>query len=287
MAAEELGTCAVTVGGLPWRVAGYAGDSFFGHVGEHAAGLAQMRAVAAAAVPADGVIIDVGANIGLSALAFAPLVPAGRMLAVEPSPRSARALAETLRLNGLAGRVAIEAVALADKPGELAFHEAAHSAGAHLMDPNTMGGEALPQVRVPVTTLDALMAKHALARLDFLKIDVEGFETEVMQGGAETLARFRPVVFAEFNAWVLQCNRSANPRTTLEDWLGRFPVVHALREGRPVRVTRATLLDFLHDHLVVRGCADDLVLSWDACWVERLVSGQPARDTPTAPATAL
>ena len=57
---------------------------------------------------------------------------------------------------------------------------------------------------------------------------------------------------------------------TLEAWMARFPVIHAMREGRPPwRITPENLLDFLHDHLVVRGCADDLVLGWDEGWVAR------------------
>jgi len=260
-------TREVVIGGRTWQVAGHADDSFFGHAAEHAAGLAPLAAVAAAVVPADGVILDIGANIGLSALAFAPL---GRVVAVEPSPRSLAALREALRLNGLEPRVAVEAVALADAPGELAFHDAEHSAGAHLMDPNMLAGIEGPQVRVPVTTLDALVAQHALPRVDFIKIDVEGFESEVMAGATATFARDRPVVFAEYNAWVLQAVRNHNPRQVLESWMARFPVVHAMREGElPWRVTQANLLDFLHDHLVVRGCADDLVLGWDDAWVER------------------
>jgi hypothetical protein len=125
-------------------------------------------------------------------------------------------------------------------------------------------------VRVPVTTLDGLVERLGLARLDFVKIDVEGFETEVLDGAARSFERFRPIVFAEFNAWVLQCNRNANPRATLEDWLSRFPVVHALRgQEPPLRVTEANLLDVLHDHLVLRRCADDLAMGWDEGWVAR------------------
>lgn len=268
--ATALETRAIRLGGRTWQVAGAAEDSFLAHAADHVAGMEAMAAVAAAVLPPDGVVLDVGANIGLSALALAPLLPRGRVLAVEASPRTAAALRRTLALNGLEDRVAVEAVALGAAPGEAAFHAAAHSAGAHLMDAGTLGAAALPTVRVPVETLDALVARHGLGRLDFLKIDVEGFETEVLDGAAATLARLRPLVFVEFNAWVLQCNRRANPRAVLEDWLGRFPVAHALRGAEPpLRLTPATLLGFLHDHLVTRGCADELVLGFDDAWVGR------------------
>ena len=268
--AEGLATRGILLGGRDWQLAGPAGDSFFAHAEDHIPGMEALAAVAAGVLPPDGTVLDVGANLGLSALALAPLLPRGRILAAEPSPGTVAALRRTLALNGLEDRVAVEAVAVGAAPGEAAFHAAGHSAGAHLMDPGTLGAAALPQVRVPVETVDALVARHGLVRLDFVKIDVEGFETEVLDGARATLARHRPLVFAEFNAWTLQCNRSANPRAVLEDWLARFPVAHALRGADPpLRLTPATLLSFLHDHLVLRGCADELVLGYDEAWVGR------------------
>ena len=204
----------------------------------------------------------------LRVLALAPW--AARVLAVEASPRTVAALRRTVAANGLEERVAVEAVALGAAPGELAFHHAAHSAGSHLLSAETLGGATLPTVRVPVETLDMLVARHGLGRLGFIKIDVEGHETEVLDGAAATLARDRPTVFLEFNAWVLQANRRANPRAVLEDWLARFPVAHAMRGAAPpLRLTPATMLDFLHDHLVKRGCADEVVLGFDDAWVGR------------------
>lgn len=258
------------IGGHDRRIAGFDDDSFFRHAEGHAAGMAELAAVAAAVLPPDGVVLDVGANIGLSALALAPLLPQGRLLAVEPSPRSAAALRRSLALNGLEGRVTVAEMALGAAPGEAEFHDAGHSAGAHLLAPDTLGGATLPKRRVRVHTVDALAAEQGIDRLDFMKIDVEGFETEVLDGARATLARFRPLVFVEFNAWTLQCNRNANPRAVLEDWLARFPVAHVLRGAEPpLRIGPDTLLAVLHDHLVLRGCADELVLGFDAGWVER------------------
>ncbi|NOG71855.1 FkbM family methyltransferase [Roseicella sp. DB1501] len=258
------------IGGRAWRVAGLAEDSFFQHAESHVAGMAELAAVAAAVLPPDGAVLDIGANIGLSALALAPLVPRGRILAIEPSPGSAMALRHSLALNGLGERVTVAEMALGAAAGEAEFHDAGHSAGAHLLDPGTLGGAALPKRRVPIGTVDSLVAEYGLDRLNFVKIDVEGFETEVLDGARSTLARFRPLVFVEFNAWTLQCNRNANPRAVLEDWLARFPVAHVLRGAEPpLRIGPDTLLAVLHDHLVLRGCADELVLGFDEGWVER------------------
>ncbi|WP_158295512.1 FkbM family methyltransferase [Crenalkalicoccus roseus] len=261
----------VTLAGRSWRVAGDPADSYFQAASAHARGMAEIHAVAAAILPPDGVAMDVGANIGLSVLAFADLLPRGRVIAVEPAPRTAEALRRTIALNGLEERVAVEAVAVSAAPGEAAFNaDAGHSAGSKLVTAGTMDRAALRPITVPVTTLDALAAAHGLERLDLVKVDVEGFEGDVLDGARETIARFRPAFLLEFNAWTLLCNRNANPRAVLEDWLGRFPCVHAFRgAARPERVRREDALAFLHDHLVKRRCADDLVLGFDDAWVER------------------
>lgn len=110
----------------------------------------------------------------------------------------------------------------------------------------------------------------ALLPPDGVAVDVEGFESEVLEGATAAIARYRPAFILEFNAWTILCNRNRNPREVLEDWLSRFPVVHAIRGAAPPeRITPDDALAFLHDHLVRRRCMDDLVLGFDADWVAR------------------
>ena len=265
----------VTIGGRRWRIAGDPDDTYFQWATHHAKGMGEIHAVAAAVLPAGGrgIALDIGANIGMTAVILGALAPQGRVVAVEPSPATAARLRETLALNRLDGRVAVEQAAVSAAPGHAEFHfDAGHSAGSKLVNAGTMDLATLasPPVRVPVTTVDALVATHGLDRVDLVKVDVEGFEGDVLDGAAATIARHRPAFILEFNAWTLLCNRNANPRTVLEDWLARFPVIHAFRgAAAPERVRPENALAFLHDHLVIRKCADDLVLSFDDDWVSR------------------
>jgi FkbM family methyltransferase len=258
----------VMLGGRICRVAGHSEDSFFQFLPHHLASMNLLARVADAALPAEGgVVVDVGANLGLSALAMAPR--AARILAVEASPATAAALRQTLAANAVP-HVSAVAVALGAAAGVQAFHDSTHSAGSALASDDALAGDGCTTIEVPVTTLDALAMEHALGKIDFIKIDVEGYETEVLDGARARLERDRPVVFAEFNAWVLQANRNQNPRAVLESWLSRFPHAHALRNNAaPLPLTPATMMDFLHAHLVERGCADDLVLSFDDAWLAR------------------
>jgi len=262
---QDETTRKVSIAGRRYRLAGDPGDSYFQDALRHAKGVWAMQAVAAALLPPDGVAVDVGANIGLTALALAALLPQGRVIAAEPSPRCLRALRQNVVANGLGRRIAVEAAAVGALPGAAEFHDSAHSAGSHLISAGTMRADRLCRITVPVTTLDRIAEAHGLRRLDLVKVDVEGFESEVLDGAAAAIARYRPAFILEFNAWTILCNRNRNPREVLEDWLSRFPVVHAIcGADPPERVTPDDALAFLHDHLVQRRCMDDLVLGFDA-----------------------
>ena len=129
----------------------------------------------------DACVVDVGANVGAVTLLMAKLVgPAGRVLAVEPGPPYVERLRANLALNtSLSDRVAVHQVGLSDAPGMLQWRpdpNTPFNAGLSAAHPDSVPGE----VSVPVTTLDALVASRELDRLDFIKIDVEGMELEVL-----------------------------------------------------------------------------------------------------------
>jgi FkbM family methyltransferase len=127
----------------------------------------------------DDLFVDVGANVGAYTVLASGAVGA-RCISFEPAPRAYRALLDNLRLNDLNTRVEARNECLASAPGELEF-TADFDTGNHVLAGPQNG---VGTVRVPVTTLDI-----ALTKLDptMLKIDVEGYETEVIDGADRTL----------------------------------------------------------------------------------------------------
>ncbi|HWA62607.1 MAG TPA: FkbM family methyltransferase [Caulobacteraceae bacterium] len=158
-------------------------------------------------VPADGVVLDVGAHAGQFAKLFARLAPRGQVWAFEPSAYARSILVPALALNGLSRRVHVVPAGLSDAPGELVLHTPLKRTGAlgfgtaHLGE----GGEALGvhDQAVRLLTLDAFAAERGLDRLDVIKIDIEGWELRALMGGAATLARFRPAILLEADAAML------------------------------------------------------------------------------------
>lgn len=260
----------VTFGGVALRLFGDPGDGYCAAAADQMRSQDRVCSVLRACV-ADGgapVVLDVAANIGLATLAMATALPgSARLLAVEPSPRNLAHLRRNLAANGFE-RVEVVPAAAGAEPGSLSFHESAFGAGSHVVSGHHLAGTAMPAVSVPVDTLDRMVASRGLERLDFIKIDVEGFEPDVLEGGAGAIERFRPVIYVEFNSWTLMAYRNAHPRAFLEDLVRRFPHVLAFGpkgEFEPV-ADQGGMLGFLHRNLVERGCVDDLVLCHDMAW---------------------
>lgn len=134
------------------------------------------------------VCLDVGANVGVYVLQCARWTgPRGRVVAFEPNPVSADALAGHVRMNGYDGYVQIVRAAIADRQGTQTFHMAGADGMSRLGAPNPKIDALTTAVTVPVTTIDAFCGEHAL-RPDWLLIDVEGFEFAALSGARETLA---------------------------------------------------------------------------------------------------
>ena len=133
--------------------------------------------------------IDVGANIG-SYTVLAAKVCGAQAISAEPDPDALAALARNVAVNGIEGRVRIEACALGAETGQVNF-----STG--LKSGNRVVAVTGPGVRqVPLRRLDDIVGAGAPA---LIKMDVEGFEEQVMAGALNTLAQ--PSLMAVLSEW--------------------------------------------------------------------------------------
>ena len=150
----------------------------------------------------ESVFVDVGANQGEFTVVAAKYAHRGRVVAVEPAPELRQDLARNIELNGF-DNVTIVPSALADRAGTLplfaqdAVVEGFHNEGTASLWAGRERGRLVAEV--PVETLDMLAGRLALARVDLIKIDVEGAERAVIGGGHETLRRFAPLMIVELS----------------------------------------------------------------------------------------
>lgn len=144
-------------------------------------------------VAPEWVCFDVGANVGALTLAMAQRVRggSGRVHSFEPAPATFARLQRNLALNpSIQSQVSPVNVGVGAQPGTLFWQEEAGNEG-------NGGLLSTTGVAVPVTTLDQYCAETKIARLDFIKIDVESMEYEVLCGAEATLRQFQPRLYFE------------------------------------------------------------------------------------------
>jgi FkbM family methyltransferase len=141
-------------------------------------------------------VIDVGANIGVHTLLLAQLVgPGGKVHCFEPDPQSSRWLLENVRLSGL-DQVTPWSLALGSRDGVAELHldiKASRTTSLLSGWVPPIDHHSRQRMRVATARLDDLQ----IGKVDFVKIDVEGTELDVLAGARETIAASRPVVLVE------------------------------------------------------------------------------------------
>lgn len=147
------------------------------------------------------VALDIGANLGLVSLRLAKRVgPSGRVYSFEPNPLMVAYLQATFKRNNLTN-MELQQFALGETRGRLRLSVPKGNAGAaSLLDAEGMELDKLEASHVvEVETLTAFSKKKALTRVDFVKIDVEGFESKVIKGGVDLIKEKRPraILFEE------------------------------------------------------------------------------------------
>lgn len=145
-------------------------------------------------------IIDVGANIGLYTVEASRAVgPSGRVISIEAAPIHAMAVKESVQLNG-ACNVTVINIAVGDEDGEAILT---------LPSDGNMGMFTLGAVKgtesykVPVRTIDAILAEQNVTAVDFIKMDIEGSEFRALSGAKHTLGRYHPPILIELNETAL------------------------------------------------------------------------------------
>jgi len=129
------------------------------------------------------IVFDIGAYVGDTALWFSKAVgPQGKVYAFEPEPFNFEKLKVNLEQNRVTNVIPMQ-LAVSDKEGEMRV------AGGGSSSIMTQAGSG---TSVKVTTIDEFVQANKLPQVDFIKMDVEGHELNVLKGAAETIKTFEP-----------------------------------------------------------------------------------------------
>jgi FkbM family methyltransferase len=188
-----------------------------------------------------GNFIDIGANLGYYTCLLGELAgPAGLVLSVEPEPNNLKLLNANIAINSLTEKIKVFPVALGAKIGTatLNLYKSSNRGRHSIVSKGTAG-----TVEVSVRKLDDLANSifHSGQRIDFLKMDVEGYEPFVIQGGLETLDRVDNMVM-EYAPFLLK-NSDADLKNFLSTLYEIFPNIYVIEKSSMSRITMEQVLE--------------------------------------------
>ncbi len=179
-------------------------------------------------------VLDVGANIGAHTLPIARLVgESGRVIAFEPTDYAFGKLVNHVDANpAVAERVKCMQMMLVDKtegfapPPLYSSWPLAAEAGAHAEHQ----GKLMACTRATASTLDSVVEALKLDHVDCIKLDIDGFECQMLRGSSKSLTRWRPAIVMELAPYVLE-EHGSNVEELLEILYGHGYVLYSL-DGR-------------------------------------------------------
>jgi FkbM family methyltransferase len=195
-----------------------------------------------------GDVIDVGANIGYTAALFARAIDRDRRVhAFEPEERNFRWLENAIARNRLGDRIVANRAAVGSREGAVElWRNDSHHADHRIATEALQGATGAATHTVPLTSVDAYVTSIGAPPIAFIKIDVQGYEPEVLRGMLKTLdANPRARVAVELMPSALDA-LGFDSEQFVRDLTACLPQVQILeRDGRlrhanPVAITRET-----------------------------------------------
>jgi len=143
----------------------------------------------------DIVIFDVGCNFGFLSMVWAKMLqPEVKVYSFEAHPGTCASVKQSIKDNQLEGSMIASNFAVGREDGELEMYLRHGS-----VNKRSSSKEEKDIVKVPMTAIDSFVKNNKISKIDFIKIDVDGMEYEILTGAAETLKRFKPDMVIETN----------------------------------------------------------------------------------------
>jgi FkbM family methyltransferase len=141
--------------------------------------------------------VDAGANCGLFTIAAARIVgPSGRVIAFEPGRSVLPMLKHNVAQNSLEN-VEVHECGLGAEAGRVRLYHHPHGASSATL--GCAPGVKAPYVEIEIDTLDAILERSGVEKVDTIKMDVEGAEELILRGAPKMFAQNHPRVLFEIN----------------------------------------------------------------------------------------
>lgn len=223
-------------------------------------------------------VVDIGGNLGYYPLLEAQMVgDAGRVIAIEPVAANFAQLSKNVEANGYRN-ILLHNVAIGASNGTAPMYLSKKS-NWHSLHPVPWETR---EITVRVSTLDALLAQHNLLSVDLIRMDLEGYEVEVIQGMAETIKNYSPRLLVELHPHVVGAEAIVGYLRQLKELGYELDWVLDNERDRPIRwrflrAEKISLEELITDPrittdartlmvLLARNVAKRFLLQWNSSW---------------------
>lgn len=149
------------------------------------------------------ICIDIGSNIGYYALLESTKIGKnGTVWAIEPSPENFSTLVYNTKLQDNQNIHAFN-FAIGDKNSEIEFLISKKSNWSKVKNKNDLVESGDKIIKVPVKTLNSFVKDNELEKIDLIRMDVEGYENNIIDGATEILLKFKPKIMIEVHKMIM------------------------------------------------------------------------------------
>lgn len=170
-------------------------------------------------------IVDIGANIGCTSILFGEL--AKNVYAFEPSPTTFLFLEKNISKSGKTN-INLKNIGIGAEHCESTLTFSPFNRSGGFVSNRTQASIGSTVEKIVIKKLDEVIISLEIQSIDFIKIDVEGFEGRVLSGATKSLCSYKPIVLLELNHWCL----NAFQRTSIPDFFDQlrsiFPILLAV-----------------------------------------------------------
>ncbi|MGV2183660.1 FkbM family methyltransferase [Rhizobium rhizogenes] len=213
------------------------------------------------------ICLDIGANIGVTSILMDQVLSGAKIFAFEPHPKTHRQLEQNISSNKSgSNEITVFPFALGKEQATLKFRDIdQYNTGNSLLIDGSLAEKAQNSISVAVERLDNLNIAPG-HRINLAKIDVEGFEIDVLKGGVATFYT-TDLVLLEFNHWCLTSLARTFPEDALSAIFSHFRFVHVydheIQSYRRI-ASDAEKWSFLHSNMVKNNVDDLLCTNLDS-----------------------
>ncbi len=191
-------------------------------------------------------IFDIGSNIGTTTLPFAKILSKGIVYSFEPGINNYKRILKNVNLNPDLKNIKLFNIGFGEKKGSVRLYK---------VDINNPGmNRILPKneqnqydfENIAIETLDDFVNQNSIDKIELIKIDVEGYELNILKGGLKVLETFKPTLFIELDDKNLRAND------------GSAREVISLLAKKNYECFKAISNELVHDNFDFKNCHFDI-----------------------------